>query len=557
MAVTLEEFVNQISFKIDERGLRQAESRIAQFGRKMEDVGKKLTVGVSLPLAALSGFSIKAAADAEETASKFGVVFGEVTDKANAMSQELIESYGLSRNESKKLLADTGDLLSGFGFTGEKALELSADVQKLAVDLASFTNVAGGSEMASQALTKALLGEREQVKQLGIAILEEDVKKKMAEQRTRGLTFETERQAKAYATLAIAQEQSKNAIGDFARTSQSLSNQMKMFNKLLENVQITFGRLLIEGLEIDKVFIGLNKTLGRFDSWLRKISPAQRRLVAVFVALGIAAGPVLLVFGNLLLLFKLLGVAMLPFLAVMGKVVLILGALFLIIDDIIAFLEGRDSVIGLWVKFWEDMGARLRQFVLGWSEFFEGIGAKLHQFTEAWSMFFEGVGAGVYQWVENAKNTIVNGFLGAFNAVKAGAQNLLGDIPLIGRFFEGVGASVHQWVENAKNTIIDGFLGAFNAVKAGAQNLLGDIPLIGRFFEGAGQAGTVPTGRNAGLGAVSSNRSVNVNSRINVGVPNGTSEEQVRAVRAAAEAGAAASFDKAITEALMTNPVSE
>lgn len=511
MAITLEEFVNSISFKVDERGLRQAENRIAQFGRKMEDVGKKLTVGISLPLAALSGFSIKAAADAEETASKFGVVFSEVSNEAEKMSEELISSYGLSRNESKKLLSDTGDLLSGFGFTGQKALELSGEVQKLAVDLASFTNVAGGSEMASQALTKALLGEREQVKQLGIAILEEDVKKKIAEQRARGLTFETERQAKAYATLAIAQEQSKNAIGDFARTNQSLSNQMKAFGKLLENVQITFGKLLIEGLEIDKVFISLNKTLGRFDSWLRKISPAQRRLVAVFVALGIAAGPVLLALGKILLLFKLIGIGLLPFLVVMGKVLLVLGLLYIAIDEIVAFLEGRDSVIGLWVKFWENMGARLRQFVVGWSEFFESIGAKIHQFTEMWS-----------------------------------------------EFFEGIGANVNQWVESAKNSIVNGFMSAFNTVRNGARGLLSDIPLIGRFFENAGQPGAVGAGtRNAGLGGVSNNRSVSVNSRINVGVPAGTSEEQIRAVRAAAEAGAAASFDKAITEALFSNPVSE
>ena len=78
------------------------------------------------------------------------------------------------------MLGSTGDLLTGMGATAETALDLSTKTQRLAVDLASFSNYQGGAKGASEALTKAMLGERESVKALGIVISEANVKQKIA-----------------------------------------------------------------------------------------------------------------------------------------------------------------------------------------------------------------------------------------------------------------------------------------------------------------------------------------------------------------------------------------
>ena len=161
---------------------------------------------------------VRLASDAEETASKFGVVFSNISDDANAAAKNLVDNFGLSSTAAKTLLSDTGDLLTGFGFTQESALDLSNQVSTLAVDLASFTNYSGGAAGASAALTKALLGERESIKSLGIAITEADLKSYIEDQ---GKSYETAtRQEKAQATLALAIRQSGNAIGDFARRSE-------------------------------------------------------------------------------------------------------------------------------------------------------------------------------------------------------------------------------------------------------------------------------------------------------------------------------------------------
>jgi len=193
--------------------------------------------------------TVMVASAMEETGSKFDTVFSKIKDKANETAKILVKSYGMSSLASRQLLSDTGDLLTGFGFSQEMTLDLSEQVQKLAVDLASFTNYAGGAEGASMALTKALLGEREMVKSLGIAILESDVKAKVKAMDAAGkLKNMTERQKKAYATLKIAIDQSKNSIGDYNKTSGAFANQLRLFKSRLEDLQVGLGTLAIPAL---------------------------------------------------------------------------------------------------------------------------------------------------------------------------------------------------------------------------------------------------------------------------------------------------------------------
>ena len=212
---------------------------------------------------------IRRASDAEETLNKFNAVFSDIRSEANATAKELAAAFGFSSIKARELLADTGDLLTGFGFTQESALDLSKQVNTLAADLASFTNLEGGAERASQALTKALLGERESIKTLGIAILEEDVKAKIRSIEATGkLTNETERQKKAIATLAIATEQSKNAIGDFARSQSSTANQTRILKASIDDILLGLGSFLNNALK--PLLPILNKVAGALAEWSEK-----------------------------------------------------------------------------------------------------------------------------------------------------------------------------------------------------------------------------------------------------------------------------------------------
>ena len=158
------------------------------------------------------------------------------------------DGYGLAKSEAEKLLANTGDLLTGFGYTGAAALEMSERLNKLAVDTSSFSNIEGGAQRASAALTSALLGEREAVKALGIVIREEDILQRLAAKGKKDLTGQALLQAKAEETLNIAYEQSKNAIGDLERSKDSYANVTRRLNARIKEQSETIGSKLLPGL---------------------------------------------------------------------------------------------------------------------------------------------------------------------------------------------------------------------------------------------------------------------------------------------------------------------
>ncbi len=263
---------------------------------KMRKASKAMSGAVTLPIALMAHSLKNAASDAEETRSKFATVFRDISRQSDVAATNLSQNFGLAGTKALQLLSDTGDLLTGFGFSQESALKLSTQVNELAVDLASFTNFSGGAQGASEALTKALLGERESLKSLGVAISEKDVKAKISQLLAKGQRFQTLRQAKAHATLALALEQSGNAIGDFARTSGDLANQERITSARIQDLKESFGQLLLPvALKITQAIRGVVERLN-------DLSPGAKKVIVNIGGIAAAIGPLLLVVGSIALI---------------------------------------------------------------------------------------------------------------------------------------------------------------------------------------------------------------------------------------------------------------
>ncbi len=272
--------------RTSEKGAREVSAAWTRGLERMAQVGATLTRFVTLPLAALGVAAVKAAIDAEETGSKFRTAFRGAEEAADAAAEALRRGYGLSRTESERLLSATGDLLKGFGATAREALGLSNRVQELAVDLASYNNVEGGASRASEILTKAMLGEREGLTQLGIKISEMDVQQRLAAQGMSELQGRALLLAKAQATLDLAMEQSGDAIGDFARTAESPANQLRILKAQVQDAAVSLGRDLLPAA---RDLIGVARDV---VGWFNSLSESQRQNIIRFAAFAAAIGPV-------------------------------------------------------------------------------------------------------------------------------------------------------------------------------------------------------------------------------------------------------------------------
>lgn len=231
--------------------------------------------------------------DLEEETQKFNVVFSGMGERTAQTLRELQKEFGLSELAAKRMLAGTGDMLTGFGFDKDLALTLSEGAAKLGADIASFSNYSGGAAGATAALTKAMLGEAESAKLLGVVIRQDsdEYKNLVKQAMTTGVTIDalgksgkniivaTEQQAKAVAALALAYQQSPNAIGDFKRSSDSIANQQRILQNNFEQTASLIGKDLSDSYR---------DVLGLANSLLKsynELSPQTRLLIRNTTAL--------------------------------------------------------------------------------------------------------------------------------------------------------------------------------------------------------------------------------------------------------------------------------
>jgi hypothetical protein len=258
----------------------------AQANQLLGTLGKFATVG---GIAMFAKKSIQAFSDLEETTSKFRVVFAGLEKQADAAVQSLTKSYGASIMSARQMLSGTGDLLAGFDFDKEQILELSVLTAKLGSDLASFSNYEGGAERATWALTKAMVGETEMAKMLGIVVRQEEEDYKKLFKEIKATTGATDAQARALTTLRLAYQQSPNAIGDFERTMNSIANRGRMLQNEALQAYANIGEHMsgqfnaLQGIALD-----LLKTFNGLDSETRRFITIAGETAGVMIALKTA-----------------------------------------------------------------------------------------------------------------------------------------------------------------------------------------------------------------------------------------------------------------------------
>lgn len=208
--------------------------------------------------------SISVFSDLQEETQKFGIVFAGVNKGAEAVVKDLMDNFGQSELSARKMLALTGDMLTGFGLGSRDVLDLSSAMAKMGADIASFSNYAGGAEGATYALTKAMLGETEQAKMLGVAIKTDTPEFRKLEKQAistgiyikelgRTFTASTAQEAKAISVAATIYQQKSHVLGDFARNQESIANQSRtMANRLIE-LKATIGGFLDSVIQVGNI----------------------------------------------------------------------------------------------------------------------------------------------------------------------------------------------------------------------------------------------------------------------------------------------------------------
>jgi hypothetical protein len=285
-----------------ERAMAQLQRKVTNAGRGMQNAGRMMTAGLTLPILGAAAASVKLASDAGETASKMKVTFGASMPAITKQLDRFAKATGASRYELREQATTIGALLKPLNLGAKATADMSVNVTKLATDLASFNNVP--VDDALNALKSGLTGETEPLKRFGILMNEAAIE-------TEGLRLgliksgeELTEQQKVQARYSLILKQTKDAQSDATRTSGSFANQMKATKNALYDTGVSIGNILLPAL------LKLLPKIQQGIAWFNGLDATTKKWAVGIGLVAAALGPVVFMLGS----FVIAAGALLPIL---------------------------------------------------------------------------------------------------------------------------------------------------------------------------------------------------------------------------------------------------
>jgi len=256
--MTLEEL--KVVITAETSGLQsQLNSLQAQMGKVSTSVSKsansmstafsKLFKGVSVAaaVAALVKFgkaSVQVGSDLAEVQNVVDVAFGDMASEVNDFAETAIEKFGLTQLQAKQFSSTFMAMANGMSIASQDGKEMAIGLTELAADMASFYNVS--QDVAFTSLKSVFTGETETLKKFGVVMTEANLEAFALSQGIKKSYKEMTQAEKVALRYNFVLNTTKNAQGDYARTSGSWANQMKLLSNQWNELKGIVGSFLIQ-----------------------------------------------------------------------------------------------------------------------------------------------------------------------------------------------------------------------------------------------------------------------------------------------------------------------
>ena len=294
--------------------------------------GTALLVGGAI--AAIGGFSIKAASDVEEMRSKFRVVFGELSSEVEDWAATTGKAVNRSRFRIMEYLSTLQDTFVPMGLARDQAADMSKALTELAIDVASFSNKIEADVIRD--FQSALVGNTETVRKYGIVIDEALTKTAAYNTGIAEVGTELTRTQKLQARLNLLFAGSSDAIGDAVKTSESFANQLKGLQDLLFELRVEIGFQLLPVMT--PLLKAISTVVIAVGTWAREHPELTSKIVLTTAALGLLA---LAVSGLGFVLGPLIGAVVL----LKGALVLLVGVKLAVFTSAMVTLSSTAAVV--------------------------------------------------------------------------------------------------------------------------------------------------------------------------------------------------------------------
>lgn len=408
--------------KIGNANLKALSEQLKGIGDKMTSIGNTMTTKVTAPIVAGYTLASKYASDYEENLNKIDVAFGAnsqtVKDWANTASAE----FGLSKVQATDAASAFGALGKGIGLSEAEAADMSTTLAGLSADLGSYFNV--GVDESAKALEGIFTGESEALKKFGVVMTDTNLQKFAEDQ---GLVWkEMDQTQKTMLRYQYVLAKTKDAQGDFSRTSDGTANSIKVFQATVQDLGTSIGTVLLPVI---------TPVIQKITEWVNKFNelPAGAQQVITVVGLIVAAvGPLLVILGTLV---SSIG-------ALIGAAPLIIGAMGTFITTVAPVIAIIGALIAIGVLLYRN---------------WDTIKLKAQELWKSITTTWNSIKASITQTV----NTIISNVISKFNSLKSSVEAV----------WNSIKSAIVTPIQSAKDTL----LGIVDTIKSWFPIRLGNL----------------------------------------------------------------------------------
>ena len=232
--------------------------------------------------------AIEVASNITEVQNVVDTAFGDMSWKAERFAKNSIQQFGMSELSAKKTASTYMAMASGMGLSSDKASDMAISLAGLSGDVASFYNIS--QELADIKLKSVFTGETETLKDLGIVMTQTNLKQFALSQ---GIKTNIDDMNQAQLTTLrynFVMQQLQMAQGDFAKTSGTWANQVRILQEQFKQLLGIIGNGLIAALTpaiqvinfvIGKLITLANVVAGVFSKLFGKKSSKDSGMSAV------------------------------------------------------------------------------------------------------------------------------------------------------------------------------------------------------------------------------------------------------------------------------------
>lgn len=245
----------------------------------------------------------------EDATGAAGVVFGQSVGDITKFADAAAAKFGLAQGAALDASLTFGTLGKAAGKQGPELTSFATQMAGLSGDLASFRGTS--VEQAVEAVGAALRGEMEPIRAYGVLLDDATLRDEALRM---GLIKTTKQaltpQQKTLAAQAAILRQTKDAQGDFARTSTSTANTQKALQAATENAQAVLGKKLAPAITFARraslglitgltgILTGMGVVVTKAQALWGWIQRNSTMLTIIGSVIGVVLLPVLLVLGT-------------------------------------------------------------------------------------------------------------------------------------------------------------------------------------------------------------------------------------------------------------------